>query len=293
MRFWFVLSIMGLFFMASISSLLIDHGIVWGYDNDTVGYSIEKNGNRISSNLHITNPGNVQSCADGTRAAGLCQAIEKRILASTVRIDIRSWIIFVEGVGYTKVRGGGHGTVKDGRYLITHNHFDSIPHSAFSNPDLAQRLEITIYQADGKQLAKISGGSLSVLAEDTETLVFDFGSIEGRGFFESLGIPSAKFLNGRALSLRPGMEVAQIDWDGSSSRVRWEKIESVKEVGSTLAIRLANCVALGSSGGGVFWEGIHIGNNWSRSTFCETTKSTGNDRNYSLVALNSARVTDK
>jgi hypothetical protein len=48
-------------------------------------------------------------------------------------------------------------------------------------------------------------------------------------------------------------------------------------------------VHFGSSGGGTFWNGQHIGNNWARNI--EEDPDTGEiTRRYSVVALNSSAV---
>jgi hypothetical protein len=51
-------------------------------------------------------------------------------------------------------------------------------------------------------------------------------------------------------------------------------------------VQVNNFARIGSSGGGVFWNGQHIGNNWARNI--EENSSTGDiTRRYSIIALNS------
>jgi hypothetical protein len=56
--------------------------------------------------------------------AGTYQQIEERILKATVRFYIETWVVNAGDAGYDIDYSSGHGTVKDGRYLVTHNHFN-------------------------------------------------------------------------------------------------------------------------------------------------------------------------
>ena len=58
------------------------------------------------------------------------------------------------------------------------------------------------------------------------------------------------------------MAVAQVDWDGNESRVEWTTIEEIITEDGVPRLLLNNGVTRGSSGGGVFWNGKHIANNW-------------------------------
>jgi hypothetical protein len=51
-------------------------------------------------------------------------------------------------------------------------------------------------------------------------------------------------------------------------------------------LELDNFNEIGSSGGGVFWQGIHIANNWQRTTV-NVSRGTAMLYQYSSAALNS------
>jgi hypothetical protein len=93
-----------------------------------------------------------------------------------------------------------------------------------------------------------------------------------------------------SMPLQPGMEVAQIDWDGSSSHINWVTIEAVNTDSVIPNVKLSDCLNSGASGGGVFWRGHHIGNNLSRSFKCNPELDFGTAY-HSKVVLNSELVT--
>jgi hypothetical protein len=199
----------------------------------------------------------------------LCQAIEGPILASTVRIEIDAWVRENIENGDTQLSsyrheyGNGHGTVKDGRYLVTHNHY-SVPLSSSENDEAIGYGSVAIFRADGHEIATVSWPTpFQVVFEDSETLILDFGTVEGQGFFASNGFASAEFRAWQQLNLRPGMEAAQIDWDGVSAHVNWVVLESIVIDGSTSKLVLSGSLTPGASGGGVFLDGYHVANNWA------------------------------
>lgn len=196
------------------------------------------------------------SCANPTAVlAQECAAIEQRILAATVRLEFHG------------PNGGiGHGTIKDGRYLVTHNHYPVSAAALASSADSGVTA-VSVSKANGDIiLLKVPLSFFSVAIDDPETLVLDFQEYGGVGFFDSVGVPSAEFKAWDSLSLQPGLEVAQIDWDGSTAFVRWVQINGIGAVEGIPALELASFVEQGASGGGVFWNGYHIANNWSRTT---------------------------
>jgi hypothetical protein len=226
------------------------------------------------------------SCAEPTpKVVAVCDEIEQAILASTVRIVLQTWIIYVEGVGHTRLHGDGHGTVKDGRYLVTHNHFDDIPLSMLTDAESAESLTVTIYRANGEQILQVPASSVELVSIEAETLVFDFGE----NVFDTLGVSSAEFLDFESLQLQPGAEVAQVDWDLHTAHVDWTTIQTVTVDEGTPILRLSNCIELGASGGGIFWNGSHVGNNWSRTAQCMASAANGMQP-YTDIALNSPQV---
>jgi hypothetical protein len=125
--------------------------------------------------------------------------------------------------------------------------------------------------------------------EDPETLVLDFGSNdEGVGFFDQFEMSSAKFISWDEVNLQPGVEVAQVAWDGKNTHIEWVSVDEVIIDARTPQLILNNQVESGSSGGGIFLNGSHIANNWISAEFA----SEGQPLNdlFSIAAMNSERV---
>jgi len=219
----------------------------------------------------------------------LCADLAADILAATVRIEMHTQYVSQE-YSYIQVRTS-HATIMGGRYLVTHNHFK------FSLIETAARgeeghLAISLRRADGTLiLDQATLSSFQIVYADPQTLVLEFLNDQGSGLFSALGLPSADFAAGRAVQLQPGMELAQVDWDGEQAQVEWAPIEVLYLEATIPQLQMANFVRFGSSGGGVFWQGQHIGNNWARDL--EENPLTGEViRKYSIIALNSAAVVD-
>ncbi|MGD2158179.1 MAG: hypothetical protein PVG32_14985 [Anaerolineales bacterium] len=225
-------------------------------------------------------------------ASGLGQkrnsATERKILASTLRIKIETWIIYIEGQGYTKLASSGHGTVMDGRYLVTHNHF-RVPLVELLDTFDSEFATVTLYRAGGQQLWQGTLKVADVAVIGSETLVLEFVDENGGGLFESLGVPSAVFTTLSSQPIEEGMEVAQINWDKNTAYVQWTRVESIDQKGDTTVMELSSCLVPGSSGGGVFVNGVHIANNWSRSIGCGESAS-AEIQPYSLAALNTTEL---
>jgi hypothetical protein len=172
----------------------------------------------------------------------------------------------------------------NGRYLVVHNHFHfdvNVFGGAF-----AEDIFINLYRADGQTLIQnLHPPVFRVVREEPETMLWDFGPGEsGEGFFESLGVISASFKGPDQVHPKPGSEVAQVVWDGQSTGVEWVMIEEVNLDGEQPTIMLGNPLHPGASGGGVFWEGHHIANNWMRMRFIDANGQM--TREASLAALN-------
>lgn len=238
----------------------------------------------------MTNTQPEQSCANPAPAmVASCQAMEDEILASTVRLLLYTPLMQVEGEGYRIVNSMGHATVMDGRYLITHNHYDETILPMLLAGDPENLITVNIFNTDGEMISQVPGQALSVLLVEGETVVFDLGERNGVGSLTALGLRSAKMLAQPSVSLEAGMEVAQIDWDGNASHVDWVRIDATNTQSDTPIINVSNCVLQGASGGGVYWQGQHIGNNWSRTDNCSTGVISDGDI-VSTVALNSQTV---
>jgi hypothetical protein len=219
------------------------------------------------------------SCANPTpeMTAG-CGAEADRILASTVRIEFH-------GPG----GGIGHATVVGGRYLITHNHYP-VSGEALSRGGDGLVTAVSVFKANGDIiLLKAPPVYFTVVAMASEALVLDFQAYSGVGFFESLGVPSADTRTWDTMGVQPGGEVAQIDWNGSTAHVTWARVTAVYNEGGAPYVELDTFVEQGASGGGVFYNGYHIANNWSRNT--DHQADTGAVlRQYSLAALNTVSL---
>jgi hypothetical protein len=219
-----------------------------------------------------------------------CDELETQILASTVRLEWHVWMEKDEGGEYTPIDGSaGHATIKEGRYLVTHNH--SV--ISLSDPKSGMLTTVSVFTANGKPLwldAPVE--FVSTAAEDVETLVLDFGNYGSKGLFAAFGLSSAEFRSWESLALHSGEEVAQINWDGKTAHVDWVKVQTIITEHGMPRLELANFVMPGASGGGVFWHGYHIANTWTRESV-RNVHSGAVLRRYSVAALNSSRIVAK
>ncbi|MCB0155521.1 MAG: hypothetical protein KDF65_12065, partial [Anaerolineae bacterium] len=221
-----------------------------------------------------------------TAEAHACRRFEAQILASTVRLEWRQWKLDGDG-GYAYVDGNiGFGTLKAGRYVVTHNHI-GLP---LAGPEAGSVIKISVATTTGSYIwHNMPSSAITIATEEAQTLVLDFGSQAEQELFGPHGVVSAEFKSWESLPLQAGLEVAQLDWDGTAVSIDWVPIDTVSLSEGLPRLELANFVGKGSSGGGVFWHGYHIANNWSRVT----TYQKNSDqvlRQYSVVALNSPRV---
>jgi hypothetical protein len=263
------------------------------YTNSSQAAALNANTN---NDLDISQPANMannqaeRSCANpATAMTATCQAMEDEILASTVRLLLYTPLMQIEGEGYRIVNSMGHATVMDGRYLVTHNHYDETILSMLLAGDPENLITVNIFNTVGEIITQVPGQALSVLLVENETVVFDLGENDGVGYLTVLGLTSAKMVAQPSVSLEAGMEVAQIDWDGNASHVDWVRIDAINTNSNTPIINVSNCVLNGASGGGVYWQGQHIGNNWSRTDNCNSEVVSG-EGIVSTVALNSQTV---
>jgi hypothetical protein len=214
-----------------------------------------------------------------------CDMLERRILASVVRYEIYG--PSMDGSG-RQAEGLGHGMVKDGRYLVVHNHF-GVDLSSFDSgsPDAV----ITMYNGIGDLFMWKDSPHFTVVAEETEALVLDFGQSDGGdGFFETLGIPSAYFESWEEAAPHSGQIVAQVIWDGRHSDVAWTSIKDVILDDGTPRLILANTLLPGASGGGVLLDGSHIAVNWERGKHLDEVGAVIEE--FSTAALNSSVLAD-
>lgn len=223
-------------------------------------------------------------CAEPEADMGtVCRNLSEQILASVVRIVLHG--SFQKGQ-HSDFRGSsGHATVMDGRYLVTHNHF-SVDMAALSPANNQGVTGFSLYNAQGQRIIRNGPiGTFRVIAQDAQTLVLDFGP----DYFVNLGVASASFLAGHEVSIAAGDEVAQVDWDAERAYVVWTTITRIVLDEEIPYLEIDNFVMPGASGGGIFWNGQHIANNWADITV--TASDSGRFlQAYSIAALNSSRV---
>lgn len=211
--------------------------------------------------------------------------VEAQILASTVQILIESWTVAENELGYIYDSAISHATVMDNSKLLTHNHF-SFPLPILNREEGSEAyVSLKLLDTEGKQLFQAPVSDFELAYEDQETLVFAYKD-ESR--FESLGLMQAEFYDWTSVPLQAGMEVAQIDWDGSATRVDWTTILEVKLDEGIPFLVLEDGVKLGASGGGIFWEGKHIANVWQLRRVLDSSDNVIDTE--TTVALNTAQV---
>jgi hypothetical protein len=217
--------------------------------------------------------------------AQACRELERRILAATVRIELQGWSVADDESGYNIDSTVGHATVRDGRYLVTHNHF-SIPLSIRPHDGESEvYTTVTLSDSSGQTLFKGPISDFELAWEDPETLVFAY---KDENLFQDMGLVPAEFGDWLSIPLKVGMEVAQVDWDGETTRVDWTMVQEVDVKDGVPRLVLADDVTLGASGGGIFWHGIHIANNWLLIQHYDESGTL--DGAMTKVALNSVPV---
>jgi hypothetical protein len=248
--------------------------------------------NTIQVETTQASPAAAQSGISCSKPAGFaerayCQRLERKILRYTVRIEMHTWVT-VQGQ-QKKATTQSHATILDGQYLVTHNHYRySLTEQVELFGDEIGYTAISLWSGNGALLlSEAHLSSFNIVYEDTETLVLAFLKKNGRGLFEAAGLPSAPFASHASLRLQAGEELAQIVWNGKSTRVDWARVERVGLRERVPHFQVNNYPIIGCSGGGVFLNGVHIGNNWGRDT--EQDPDTGLITwRYSVIALNSA-----
>jgi hypothetical protein len=204
----------------------------------------------------------VKASADPLRPASCpienCQQMQADILSSTIRIHLQVWRVKPDESGYDLDESIGHATLRNDRYLVTHNHYGLLEQTDL--PGTA--ISVVIYDSNGQYLFSSPLTDYVLSREGEETLVFEMKNDYDRNQLAMVGVISAEFADWRSLRLQPGMEVAQVDWNGSVSRVDWVTVEEIITEEGVPRLLLSDGITRGSSGGGIFWNGIHVANNW-------------------------------
>ena len=225
----------------------------------TNGYGLER---EVEASKIIGGQLQTTSCAKpNITDVERCQQLEAEILDVTLRLEITVKRLNDDGSSGPSFVSVGHATVVDGRFLVTHNHFAQSPDEQYDS----QLLTLSAYRADGTAaIHRAPSHTFQVFSAGPETLVFDFGQYGGQGAFDYLGLTSAQLATWQALELRPGVEVAQVDWDCQKTFIDWVQVSSIGLENGTPVLQLNNYVEPGASGGGIFYAGYHVGNNWFR-----------------------------
>lgn len=212
-------------------------------------------------------------------ACGLdnCAQVEADILRSTLRLHLQVWRVKADESGYDVDESIGHATLRDGRYLVTHNHYALLEQAGL--PD--NSISVALFDSNGRYLFSLPLIDFNVTLEADETLVFEMKSDYMVAQLAAAGIQSATFADWRSLQLQAGMQVAQVDWDGLVSRVDWPTVVEVITEEDVPRLVLDDGVTVGSSGGGIFWNGVHIANTWRMIEYLD---SAGNITNATSVA---------
>jgi hypothetical protein len=223
------------------------------------------------------------TCIQPTVNNDLCATQEAQILDSVVRFALHAE--FQKGQPIDFFGSVGHATVMAGRYMVTHNHY-SVDLLALSPTNTQGLTGFSLYNAAGERIVRNAPvHTFQVSAQDAQTLVLDFGP----DYFNNLNIPSASFIAAQSAELSIGAEVAQLDWDGERAYVVWTTMARVVTQHASPHLELEHYAMMGASGGGVFWQGQHIANNWAHVTMTDPD-SGAFMRAYSLAALNTETV---
>ena len=216
------------------------------------------------------------------------QPAEQLMLEATVRLAVETWLVNDGEKGYTILKSEGHGTVVNGRFLITHNHH-TIPLSLSEtgvDPDIYSRL--FVFDTAGELVNILPLTDFQIALREPQTLLLAYDGEKSDTPFGTDGLSVAQVQEGTAVPFEPGSQIAQIDWDGSSSQVVWTEVTAVYPQHNPPCLELANQPQFGASGGGVFWQGRHVGNTWLKGS--RTTATSGVTCQYSKAALNSAQL---
>lgn len=187
-----------------------------------------------------------------------CLEQEADILQATVRIHIEAWRINEDETDFEIDETMGHATLVAGRYLVTHNHFELLNEAETEGSSI----RVVLYNSCGNEVLFAPLRDFNVHAAGEQTLVFEMKLDSMAERLEEAGIRSAETGAWEELGIRPGDIVAQVSWDGRETGVQWTTVEQVVTGDGVPRLLLANGVERGSSGGGVFRNGVHIANNW-------------------------------
>lgn len=175
-------------------------------------------------------------------------------------MHLRTWQLDPDEISYLKHEYAGHATLRDGRFLVTHNHYLPLEQSELK----ALPITVYLYDSSGRLILRSPLSDFEIIHESAEILVFEMKYDYLAQRVSKAGITSATFADWHSLPLEVGQEVAQVDWNGEVSVVDWTTISEIITDDGIPRIVLDDPVTRGASGGGVFWNGTHIASNWQR-----------------------------
>lgn len=215
------------------------------------------------------------------------QSVEQMMLDATVRVALETWLVNEGERGYTILKSEGHGTVVNGRFLITHNHHTiplSLSETGF-DPDIYTRL--FIFNTAGELINTLPFTDFQIGLREPQMLLLVYVGEQEDQPFGTIGLDVTQVLAGTAVPLA-GSEIAQIDWDGHRTGVVWTAVTAVYPQHDPPCLELASQPQFGASGGGIFWQGQHIGNTWLKGS--RSGAANGPICQYSKAALNSPEL---
>ncbi|MCL4872360.1 MAG: RHS repeat-associated core domain-containing protein, partial [Anaerolineae bacterium] len=187
--------------------------------------------------------------------------IEQQILDATV-------MILIEYQGDTQCPIGSsrtctipyHATVMNDHTLLSHNHFRAF--------DLNLPIHrIHLYDAYGNSIP-VNGQILQRYADETSTLTFNQGTFSNQ--------TAAIFGDVVSSGVQVGDKVVVITWDGTnvgSTYAVWANITTIADENGIPSFAIDIKLPGGASGGGIYFNGVHIANNWK--THLDLTGSWG------------------
>ncbi len=286
--FLFRLTVIAIGVLAGFQTLHVEAAIQDNVPDSYLSQALQQNQDMTAGQVSLADVSTASCTYPTPEKVEECKQLERQILASTVRVEWNLWVAKDgNSMMYTCVRKSiGHATIKEGRYLVTHNHWDLL----LSDLGRGERVTLSVFSATGKPIwLETPLEVITIVEAGSETLVLDFGDFGAQGLFALLGIPSAEFMIWEAIPVQSGMEVAQVNWDGTTARVDWVTVDEVIIRNGVARLELVSTVIDGTSGGGVFWNGYHIANTWYRVT--ERRFWDGKlVRQYSVAALNPPTV---
>ncbi len=215
--------------------------------------------------------------------ATICALREAYYLERTVRLEL--WHMIDQDGTRGECVDVSHATVLDGRYLVTHNHFP-VPLTQLLDAPGDYAIRASVYRTNGEIVLKdVPPTAFNLVLADEQTAVLDFFEYAGQGLFEAVGVPSAMFASGETIRFAVDAELAQVDWDGETAHIDWVHLRQIVRDDGPPCLVIDNFVGHGASGGGVFWNGYHVGNNWTRVTELDSREGTVFDQ-FTVVALN-------